>query len=138
MFLTGGALSLVLHANYFASSTVILSLTAGSINITDCFFVTNSTTNIMVLLSHTNSNYSVRYYSNSTMIKEVYLQVPSTSKYMRVVKYAPHAFFQFDKAIVVIAMNSSLTQMSSIPMPAPPSGGFLSILLPGGGTATGT
>lgn len=62
----------------------------------------------MVLLAN-NGNYSVRYYSNSTQMREVFLKIPSTSKYFRVVKYGPNACLLFDKELVIIAMNSSLT-----------------------------
>lgn len=67
VFMLGSSSTLTKYWNSFFSSTNIVSLSAGNTTIIEAFFVTNSTSSIIVLMAHTGGNYSLRFYSNATM-----------------------------------------------------------------------
>lgn len=67
IFLLWTTTKLTRNWNTFTSNLTIISLTAGNTSIAEAFFVTNSSSSIVALMSHTGGNYSIRFYNNATM-----------------------------------------------------------------------
>lgn len=116
IYLIGDPTKLTKYSSNFTNSTTIATF-SGSISLIDSFFVTNSSSDIIVLLSDSAGNYSIRFYIDAAMITEVVTPILSTSNYIKFVRDGLYFYMLFDTQILVTAMNSSLTQLDVIPMP---------------------
>lgn len=79
-------------------------------------------------MAHTGGNYTLRFYSNATLLNEVTLAVPSATKFIRTVKKTLSAYLLFESCILVVSMSSALSQINSVALPSGlPTGTVLSM-----------
>ena len=86
VFLVFSELKLTYYYQFFKKSSVDKNLNVTTTNISEAFFIQNSSSQFIVIQKSQNTNQTISLYSNATRLNELTTIIPSSSKLIRTVK----------------------------------------------------